>query len=136
MTTIESALDTFPKLVRANAERWPDRVAIREKDFGIWQSYTWRHYELRARRIALGLASLGFARGDKTAIVGDNRPELYWAVAATQALGGVPVPLYQDSIEKELAYIVDHAEARFAVVEDQEQVDKLLEIKETPVARK
>jgi len=129
MTTIESALDTFPKLVRANAERWPDRVAIREKDFGIWQSYTWRHYELRARRIALGLASLGFARGDKTAIVGDNRPELYWAVAATQALGGVPVPLYQDSIEKELAYIADHAEARFAVVEDQEQVDKLLHIK-------
>ena len=129
MTTIESALDTFPKLVRANAERWPDKVAIREKDFGIWQSYTWRDYEQRARRIALGLASLGLARGDKTAIVGDNRPELYWAVAATQALGGVPVPLYQDSIEKELAYIVDHAEARFAVVEDQEQVDKLLHIK-------
>jgi long-chain acyl-CoA synthetase len=129
MATIERGSDTFPKLVRANAERWPERVAIREKDLGIWQSYTWRDYFARARRIALGLASLGFARGDKTAIVGDNRPELYWAVAATQALGGVPVPLYQDSIEKELAYIVDHAEARFAVVEDQEQVDKLLHIR-------
>ena len=129
MTTIEPGLDTFPKLVRANAERWPGRVAIREKDLGIWQSYTWRDYFERARRIALGLASLGFARGDKVAIVGDNRPELYWAVAATQSLGGVPVPLYQDSIEKELAYIVDHAEARFAVVEDQEQVDKLLHIR-------
>jgi long-chain acyl-CoA synthetase len=129
MTTIEPGLDTFPKLVRANAARWPGRVAIREKDLGIWQAYTWRDYFERTRRIALGLASLGFARGDKTAIIGDNRPELYWAVAATQSLGGVPVPLYQDSIEKELAYIVDHAEARFAVVEDQEQVDKLLHIR-------
>jgi long-chain acyl-CoA synthetase len=129
MATIEAGLDTFPRLVRANAERRPHKIAIREKDLGIWQAYTWRDYFERARRIALGLASLGFARGDKTAIIGDNRPELYWAVAATQALGGVPVPLYQDSIEKELAYIVDHAEARFAVVEDQEQVDKLLHIR-------
>ena len=129
MATIEAGKDTFPKLVRANAERWPRRVAIREKDLGIWQAYTWADYFRRARRIALGLAALGFARGDKTAVIGDNRPELYWAVAATQALGGIPVPLYQDSIEKELAYIVDHAEARFAVVEDQEQVDKLLRIR-------
>jgi long-chain acyl-CoA synthetase len=129
MTSIESGPDTFPKLVRANAERWPDKVAIREKDLGIWQAHTWRDYFERTRRIALGLASLGFARGDKTAIVGDNRPELYWAVAATQALGGIPVPLYQDSIEKELAYIVSHAQARFAVVEDQEQVDKLLHVR-------
>src|SRR3989442_8144029 len=129
MATIEPGQDTFPKLLRANAQRWPARVAIREKDLGIWQSHTWHEYFARARRIALGLAALGFKRGDKTAIIGDNRPELYWAVAATQALGGVPVPLYQDSIEKELAYIVDHAEARFAVVEDQEQVDKLLHIR-------
>jgi len=129
MTTSESRLDTFPKLVRANAERWPDRVAIREKDLGIWQAATWREYAARVQRIALGLASLGLVRGDKTAIIGDNRPELYWAVAATQALGGVPVPLYQDSIERELAFIVDHAEVRFAVVEDQEQVDKLMHVK-------
>ena len=67
--------------------------------------------------------------GDKTAVVGDNRPQLYWAMLATQALGGIPVPLYQDSIEKEMQYIVDHAEARFAVVEDQEQVDKLLHVR-------
>jgi long-chain acyl-CoA synthetase len=102
---------------------------MREKDFGIWQSYTWGDYLAQARLIALGLASLGFARGDKAAIVGDNRPQLYWSMLAAQALGGVPVPLYQDSIEKELAYVVDHAEARFAVAEDQEQVDKLLHIK-------
>ena len=129
MSNVGSALDTFPKLARANAERMARHVAIREKDLGIWQSHTWREYFERSRRIALGLASLGFARGDKTAIVGDNRPELYWAALATQALGGVPVPLYQDSIEKELAYIVDHAEARFAVAEDQEQVDKLLHVR-------
>jgi long-chain acyl-CoA synthetase len=121
--------DTFPKLARANAARMPGRVAIREKDYGIWQSTTWSDYLAQARAIALGLASLGFVRGDKVAIVGDNRPQLYWAVLATQALGGVPVPLYQDAIEKEMEYIVDHAEARFAIVEDQEQVDKLLALR-------
>jgi long-chain acyl-CoA synthetase len=129
MSSAEASLDTFPKLVRDHAARTPLRTAIREKDLGIWQSYTWQDYLERSRRIALGLASLGFQRGDKTAIVGDNRPELYWAMLATQMLGGVPVPLYQDSIEKELAYIVDHAEARFAVAEDQEQVDKLLHVR-------
>jgi long-chain acyl-CoA synthetase len=121
--------DTFPKLARANAQRFPERVAMREKDYGIWQSTTWAAYLADARAIALGLASLGLRRGDKVAIVGDNRPQLYWAVLATQALGGVPVPLYQDSIEKEMEYIVDHAEARFAIVEDQEQVDKLLAVR-------
>jgi long-chain acyl-CoA synthetase len=123
---LEPSLDTFPKLALRNAQRFPDKVAIREKDLGIWQSYRWSQYVEQARLIALGLAALGFARGDKTAIVGDNRPQLYWAMLATQALGGVPVPLYQDSIEKEMEYIIGHAEARFAVVEDQEQVDKLL----------
>ena len=121
--------ETFPKLVKVNAERFGRKIAIREKDYGIWQSYTWREYFEQSRLIALGLAALGFARGDKVAIVGDNRPQLYWALMATQALGGVPVPLYQDSVEKELTYIVEHAEARFAVVEDQEQVDKLLHVK-------
>jgi len=122
--------DTFPKLVRLNARRLGNKAAIREKDFGIWQAYTWSQYFEQARLIALGLASLGFARGDRVAIVGDNRPQLYWAVMAAQALGGVPVPIYQDSVEKEMEYIVDHAEARFAVVEDQEQVDKLLSVRE------
>jgi long-chain acyl-CoA synthetase len=121
--------DTFPKLACENARRMPERVAMREKDYGIWQSTTWAEYVAQARLIALGLASLGFARGDKVAIIGDNRPQLYWAVLATQMLGGVPVPLYQDSIEKEMEYILDHAEARFAIVEDQEQVDKLLHVR-------
>src|SRR5262245_46249379 len=126
---LDSALDTFPKLVRRNVERFPDKIAIREKEFGIWQRYTWRQYLEQSRLIALGLAALGFRRGDKTAIVGDNRPQLYWAMLATQALGGVSVPLYQDSIEKEMEFIVDHAEVRFAVVEDQEQADKFLGLK-------
>jgi long-chain acyl-CoA synthetase len=126
---LDPALDTFPKLARANAERTPGKVAIREKDLGIWQAYTWRDYYEQARLIGLGLAALGFARGDKVAIVGDNRPRLYWAMLATQAIGGVPVPLYQDSVEREMQYILDHAEARFAIVEDQEQVDKLVHVK-------
>jgi long-chain acyl-CoA synthetase len=126
---LDAASDTFPKLVRRNAEHFPTKVAIREKDLGIWQAYTWRDYFEQSRLIASGLGSLGFARGDKLAIIGDNRPQLYWATMACQALGGIPVPIYQDSIEKEMQYIVDHAEVRFAVVEDQEQVDKLLQVK-------
>ena len=126
---LDPALDTFPKLALRNAQRLPRKVAIREKDLGIWQSHTWSQYVEQARLIALGLAALGFARGDKTAVVGDNRPQLYWAMLATQALGGIPVPLYQDSIETEMQYIVGHAEVRFAVVEDQEQVDKLLHVR-------
>jgi long-chain acyl-CoA synthetase len=126
---LDSSLDTFPKLALQNARRLSGKVAIREKHLGIWQSYTWSQYADQARLIALGLAALGFARGDKTAVVGDNRPALYWAMLASQALGGIAVPLYQDSIEKEMEYIVDHAEARFAIVEDQEQVDKLLHVR-------
>jgi long-chain acyl-CoA synthetase len=129
LKALDAERDTFPKLVRENARRFGGKVAVREKDFGIWQSYTWSRYFDEARLIAHGLAALGFARGDRVAIVGDNRPELYWAIVAAQALGGVPVPIYQDSGEKETEYIVDHAEARFAVVEDQEQVDKLLSIR-------
>src|SRR4026207_2530830 len=118
--------DPFPKLAIRNAQRLAGKVAIREKDLGIWQSYTWSEYLEQARLIALGLAALGFPRGDKPAVVGDNRPQLYWAMLATQALGGIPVPLYQDSIEREMQYIVEHAEARLAVVEDPEQGGKPL----------
>src|SRR5436309_8013353 len=123
------AADTFPKLLLEHARVRPGQPANREKDYGIWQSWSWAEVAAEVEALACGLSAMGFRRGDKLAIIGDNRPRLYWAVAATQALGGVPVPLYQDSIEKELAYIVDHAEARFAVVEDQEQVDKLLHIR-------
>jgi long-chain acyl-CoA synthetase len=125
-----SAADTFPKLLLENASRIGDRPACREKDLGIWQTWSWKDVAAEIRALACGLASLGFERGDKLIIVGDNRPRLYWAMTAAQALGGVPVPVYQDSVAKEMAFVIDHAEARFALAEDQEQVDKLLEIKQ------
>ena len=125
-----SAPDTFPKLLLEQARVRPQRPANREKDYGIWQSWTWAEVAAEAEALACGVAAMGFRRGDRLAIIGDNRPRLYWAIAATQALGGVPVPIYQDSIADEMAFVLDHAEIRFAVAEDQEQVDKLLAIKE------
>ena len=125
-----AAPDTFPKLLLEHARVRPERPANREKDYGIWQSWSWAEVAAEVEALACGLAASGFRRGDKLAIIGDNRPRLYWAIAATQALGGVPVPIYQDSIAEEMAFVLDHAEVRFAVAEDQEQVDKLAEIKE------
>ena len=126
-----SAADTFPKLLLENAARIGVRPAGREKDLGIWQTWNWSQVADEVRALACGLAAMGFQRGDKLIIVGDNRPRLYWAMTAAQAIGGIPVPVYQDSVAKEMAFVVDHAEARFALAEDQEQVDKLLEIRET-----
>lgn len=121
---------TFPQILLHNAQKYGhNKIAIREKDYGIWQSYSWQDYHDQVRDFALGLASLGFQRGDKMAIIGDNRPHLYWGMAAAQCLGGVPVPLYQDAIENELHFILDHSEAKFALAEDQEQSDKLLALK-------
>ena len=122
---------TFPKILIHNSERFPTtKAAIREKDYGIWQSYSWQDYLDQARDFALGLAALGFKREDKMAIIGDNRPQLYWGMAGCQCLGGVPVPLYQDAIHKELQYIVDHSECRFVLAEDQEQTDKFMHLKD------
>jgi long-chain acyl-CoA synthetase len=126
----DPALDTFPKLLLHNATRRGGRAAIREKDLGIWQSWSWSDVEREVREFALGLAALGFKRGDKLAVIGDNRPRLYWAITAAQSLGGVPVPVYQDAVASEMEYVLDHAEVRFAVAEDQEQVDKLLSVRE------
>jgi long-chain acyl-CoA synthetase len=122
---------TFPHILIDNAKKFPPtKAAMREKDYGIWQSYSWQDYLEQVRDFALGLASLGFKREDKMAIIGDNRPQLYWGLAGCQSLGGVPVPLYQDAIHKELHYIVDHSECRFALAEDQEQTDKLMHLKD------
>ncbi len=122
--------DTFPRLLLEHARSRPVRPAVREKDFGIWQTWSWSQAAREVRALACGLAAMGFRRGDNLAIIGDNRPRLYWAMAAAQCLGGVPVPLYQDAIADEMVYVLDNAEIRFAVVEDQEQVDKLLEIRD------
>ncbi len=122
------ARDTFPKLLAERARTGAARPAYREKEYGIWQTYSWGHVAGQVRLLAAGLADLGFRRGDRLIVVGDNRPRLYWSMCAAQSLGGVPVPVYQDSVADELAYVVDHGGARFALAENQEQVDKLLEI--------
>ena len=126
----DTDLDTFPKLLASHVKLRPTRDAIREKDLGIWQSWTWAEAAAEIRALACGLATLGLQRGDKIAIIGDNRPRLYWGMTAAQALGAVPVPLYQDAVADEMAYVLDNADVKIALVEDQEQVDKMLEVME------
>jgi long-chain acyl-CoA synthetase len=123
--------DTFPKLLAGLARTRDDKPAYREKEYGIWQTYTWRQVSEQVALLAAGLADMGFARGDRLIVVGDNRPRLYWAMCAAQSLGGIPVPVYQDSVVVELAYVVEHAGARFGLAENQEQLDKLLEIQKS-----
>jgi long-chain acyl-CoA synthetase len=122
--------DTLPKLLQRNAEESPNAPGIREKTRGVWQTFTWSGYRDMMRDFALGLASLGFKRGDKLSVVGDNRPQLYAAQLSAQALGGMAVPVYQDSIAAELVYVLNHAEVSIIVAEDQEQVDKVLSLKD------
>ena len=123
-------LSTLPRLLQRNAADFGRRTAIREKDRGIWQSYTWAEYLTHVRDFALGLAALGFRRGDRLSVIGDNRPRLYWAQVAAQCLGGASVPVYQDYIGKELAYVWNHADVSVIVAEDQEQVDKILALRD------
>ncbi|MFO1344730.1 MAG: AMP-binding protein [Rhodocyclaceae bacterium] len=128
--TATRALDTFPRLLFYHAQVRGNKVAMREKDLGIWQSWTWADVADRVGALASGLAALGFKRGDNLAIIGDNRPHLYMMMTAVQCLGGVPVPLYQDAVANEMSFVLQDAGVRFALVEDQEQVDKLLELKD------
>jgi long-chain acyl-CoA synthetase len=127
--TTPSTLSTFPRLLIALAANRPDAPAMREKDLGIWQTHTWRDAVAQVKALAGGLAAMGFKRGDTLAVIGENRPQLYWAMMAAQALGGVPVPFYQDGVATEMAVVMVEAGISFAVVEDQEQVDKLLEVR-------
>jgi long-chain acyl-CoA synthetase len=120
---------TLPRLLRRNAEKMPARPALREKNHGIWQTFTWAQYWGEVHDFALGLAAHGFRHGDKLAVIGDNRPRLYWAQVAAQCLGGTAVPTYQDSIASELVFVLNHAEVSIVVAEDQEQVDKLLSLR-------
>jgi long-chain acyl-CoA synthetase len=123
------ATSTLPKLLERNAISFGHLPGMREKDFGIWKTCSWQEYLGNVRDFALGLAALGFRRGDKLSVVGDNCPRLYWAQLAAQALGGVAVPVYQDAIASELVYVLNHAEVSVVVAEDQEQVDKILSLK-------
>lgn len=122
--------DTFPKLLIHNAATRGARVSMRHKDLGIWQAWTWAQVLEEVRTFSVGLQELGLKRGDKFAVIGSNRPRLYWAMCAGQALGAVPVPIYADSVADEMAYVLEHAGSTFAVVENQEQVDKLMSIVE------
>jgi long-chain acyl-CoA synthetase len=120
--------NSFPRLLLDNAVRYGTRPAYRHKDQGIWQTWTWADLVPIVRAYAAGLAQRGLKRGDTCAIIGTNRPRLYWTFTAIQMLGGIPVPVYADSVSDELAYVLAHADARFAIVQDQEQVDKILSI--------
>jgi long-chain acyl-CoA synthetase len=119
---------TLPRLLMENARRLGNRVALREKDFGIWQTVTWRQFADHVRAFAMGLRALGVERGDKVAIIGDNRPEWLYAELAAQAIGGASIGIYQDSVAEEVRYLVEASDARVIVAEDQEQVDKIIEI--------
>ncbi len=120
--------DTFPKLLIRNAQLFGDRPAMRHKDLGIWQTWTWAQTLELVRAYAVGLHKLGVKRGETVAIVGANRPKLYWSVMAVQMLGAVPVPVYADAVAEELSFVLSHAEVRFAAVEDQEQIDKIMSV--------
>jgi long-chain acyl-CoA synthetase len=120
---------TFPRLLLDHATRRPTAPALREKDFGIWQTLTWSELAALVRAMACGLAEAGLQRGQHLVVVGENRPRLYAAMLATQALGAVPVPLYQDAAAAEYVFPVGNAEVAFAIVEGQEQVDKMIEVR-------
>jgi long-chain acyl-CoA synthetase len=121
---------TFPRLMLEHAKTRPDAPALREKEYGIWQTLTWSSLAALVRAIACGMAANGVKRGDHLVVIGENRPRLYASMLAAQALGAVPVPLYQDAVAPEYAFPINNAEVRFAVVEDQEQVDKMLDLRE------
>ena len=122
-------LTTFPRLMLDHAKDRPDAAALREKSYGIWQTTTWSQLATLVRQLACGLAEAGLKRDDHVVVVGDNRPRLYATMLAVQSLGAVPIPLYQDAASTEFVFPINNADVGFAVVENQEQVDKLLEIR-------
>lgn len=134
-TTPSATADTFPRLLLAHAAARPQAPALREKEYGIWQTLTWSGLAALVRTLAAGLAAAGLQRGQHLAVVGENRPRLYASMLAAQSLGAIPVPLYQDAAAGEYAFPISNAEIDFAVVEDQEQVDKLLELRTTTGAK-
>ncbi|MBU2956873.1 AMP-binding protein [Paracoccus sp. 1_MG-2023] len=126
--TPSGELRSIPALLARNVARFGHRPAYREKEYGIWQSWTWSEAAEEIRALALGLLGLGLKPGDHVAIIGRNRPAHYWGMVAAQMCGAVPVPLYQDAVAEEMAYVLGHCRARFVICGDQEQVDKVLEV--------
>lgn len=130
-TSMAHDLLTIPELLSRNAVEFGNAPANREKEFGIWQSWTWSEVKRETEDLALGFLALGVEEGDHIAVIGRNRPHLYWSMLAAQMIGAIPVPLYQDAVAFEMAYALDHCGARYVVAGDQEQVDKVLELKES-----
>ncbi|MBR9786448.1 MAG: long-chain fatty acid--CoA ligase [Vibrionaceae bacterium] len=123
-----TSLDTFPKVLQHNAKHWPDQVAMREKEFGIWREFTWQDYEDRVKWMALALQDLGVGEQDVVGLLGDNRPEWVWGELAAHAIKGYSLGIYQDSMHEEVAYLINYANAKVVIAEDEEQCDKLLEL--------
>lgn len=123
-------LSSIPALLQRNAQLFAAKPAYRKKEFGIWQTWTWAEISREVDDLALGLINLGVKEGDFIAVIGNNRPHLYWSMVAAQSVGAIPVPLYQDAAAEEMAYVLEHCGARFAIVEDQEQVDKVIEVQD------
>jgi long-chain acyl-CoA synthetase len=126
---MEMRLDTLPKLLKRNFERWGDReVAFRDKDYGLWNEYTWKDVYENVKYSSLGLISLGLKPGERAAVIGDNEPQWYWSSFAIQAARAITVALFTDAIPDEIRYTVDHSDSKFVIARDQEQVDKLLAV--------
>ncbi|MDB6192565.1 long-chain fatty acid--CoA ligase [Vibrio parahaemolyticus] len=123
-----TSLDTFPKVLQHNAKHWPEQVAMREKEFGIWREFTWQDYENRVKWMALSLQDLGIGEQDVVGLLGDNRPEWVWSELAAHAIKGYSLGIYQDSMHEEVAYLINYAKAKVVIAEDEEQCDKLLEL--------
>nr|WP_319533873.1 long-chain fatty acid--CoA ligase [uncultured Vibrio sp.] len=123
-----TSLDTFPKVLQHNAKHWPEQVAMREKEFGIWREFTWQDYEDRVKWMALALQDLGVGEQDVVGLLGDNRPEWVWGELAAHAIKGFSLGIYQDSMHEEVAYLINYAKAKVVIAEDEEQCDKLLEL--------
>lgn len=129
--TPQGGLNSIPALLARNVGSFGSLPAYREKEFGIWQSWTWAEVADEIQAMALGLLELGLNAGDHVAIIGRNRPHLYWSMVAAQKCGAIPVPLYQDAVAEEMAYVLEHCGARFVIAGDQEQVDKVIECQES-----
>ncbi|EMP4396598.1 long-chain fatty acid--CoA ligase [Vibrio parahaemolyticus] len=123
-----TSLDTFPKVLQHNAKHWPEQMAMREKEFGIWREFTWQDYENRVKWMALSLQELGIGEQDVIGLLGDNRPEWVWGELAAHAIKGYSLGIYQDSMHEEVAYLINYAKAKVVIAEDEEQCDKLLEL--------
>ena len=131
MKAVSGVPESVPALLARNVAQFGSKPAYREKEFGIWQTWTWAEAAEEIQAIAYGYLALGVEKGDHIAIVGRNRPAMYWSMVAAMKVGAVPVPMYQDAVAEEMTYALDHSGARFVVCGDQEQVDKVIEVQET-----